>query len=199
MLDVTKTAIPEVVILKPRKFEDDRGFFSETYNCKRACELAGLPSDFIQDNVSLSRKKGTVRGIHFQTPPFAQDKLVRVLKGRILDVAVDLRKGSPTFGKYVGVELSADNFEQLFIPKGFGHAFCTLEDNTEVMYKVTEYYAPQNDAGIIWNDPDLAIDWPFKADEVLLSAKDEKLPKFRDIQTFFTYDGSTTSAIRGAA
>lgn len=194
MLDVIKTEIPEVLILKPRKFEDDRGFFSETYNQKRALELAGLPENFVQDNVSLSKQKGTVRGIHFQTPPFAQDKLVRVLKGSILDVAVDLRKGSPTFGKHVAVELSSDNFEQLFIPKGFGHAFCTLEDNTEVMYKVTDYYAPQNDAGIIWNDPDLGINWPIKDGEALLSAKDAILPLFKNIESVFTYEDKTKGA-----
>ena len=125
-----------------------------------------------------------------QTPPFAQDKLVRVLKGSILDVAVDLRKGSPTFGEHVAVELTASNFKQLFIPKGFGHAFCTLEDDTEVMYKVTDYYAPKNDGGIIWNDPTLAIDWPITDEEALLSAKDAVLPKFADIESAFIYENS---------
>ncbi len=188
MLDVTKTKLPEVLILKPRVFEDGRGFFTETYNLKRAHEMAGLPTNFVQDNASLSRQKGTVRGIHFQKPPFAQDKLVRVLKGRILDIAVDLRIGSPNFGKSVGVELSADNFLQLFIPKGFGHAFCTLEDDTEVQYKVTDYYAPEHDSGIIWNDPDLNINWPFAEGELLLSDKDKILPHFADLEQVFVYD-----------
>lgn len=187
MLDVTTTELPEVLILKPRVFEDNRGFFTETYNLKRAHELAGLPTHFVQDNLSLSRPKGTVRGIHFQKPPFAQDKLVRVVKGRILDIAVDLRTGSPNFGKSVSVELSSDNFLQLFVPKGFGHAFCTLEDNTEVQYKVTDYYAPEHDAGIIWNDKDLNIDWPFNEEDLLLSDKDKTLPPLSAMEDIFTY------------
>lgn len=190
MLTVEQTALSGVVILTPRKFEDERGYFSETYNERRACEEAGLPSHFVQDNVSLSGKKGTIRGIHFQTPPFAQDKLVRVLAGSILDVAVDLRKDSPTYGQHVAVELSAQAFNQLFIPKGFGHAFCTLEDNTQVLYKVTDYYAPQNDAGIIWNDPDLAIKWPITATQALLSAKDAKLPRFADLPDDFSCENT---------
>lgn len=188
MLDITATRLPEVLILKPKIFEDNRGYFTETYNLKRAQDLAGLPTNFVQDNVSLSRLKGTVRGIHFQKPPFAQDKLVRVLKGRILDVAVDLRVGSPNFGQSVSVELSADNFLQLFIPKGFGHAFCTLEDNTEVQYKVTDYYAPEHDSGIIWNDKDLNINWPFKENELLLSDKDKALPSFSELEGVFQHN-----------
>ncbi|PCI99957.1 MAG: dTDP-4-dehydrorhamnose 3,5-epimerase [Alphaproteobacteria bacterium] len=188
MLNVTKTTLPEVLILEPRKFEDNRGFFSETYNLKRAQDMAGIPTNFVQDNVSLSKKKGTVRGIHFQKPPFAQDKLVRVLKGRILDIAVDLRQGSPNFGQSVGVELSSDNFLQLFIPKGFGHAFCTLADDTEVQYKVTDYYTPEHDAGIIWNDETLNIQWPFPKESLLLSEKDQILPPFSELHDFFTYE-----------
>lgn len=187
MLDVQKTELSEVLTLKPRQFKDNRGLFSETYNLQRANELAGLPTNFVQDNMSLSNKKGTIRGIHFQKPPFAQDKLVRVTKGSILDIAVDLRKGSPNFGKYVGVMLSAENSLQLFVPKGFGHAFCTLEDNTEVQYKVTDYYAPEHDSGVIFNDKDLSIEWPFPEDELLLSDKDKKLSTFLELEEYFEY------------
>ena len=160
-METERLAIPEVILLKPRKFEDARGFFCETYNMKRI-EEAGLPTEYVQDNVSLSKKAGTIRGLHFQKPPAAQAKLVRVLKGRILDVAVDIRHGSPTFGQYVSAELSADGLEQLFIPAGFAHAFCTLEDDTEVMYKVTDFYAPEHDAGIIWNDPEIGLTGPWQ-------------------------------------
>lgn len=179
-------AIPEVILVTPAKFGDDRGFFSETYNAQAFC-AAGIDATFVQDNQSLSRQKGVVRGLHFQKPPHAQGKLVRVVRGRILDVAVDIRVGSPTFGRHVSAELSADNWQQLWVPAGFAHAFCTLEADTEVVYKVTDYYAPECDAGILWNDPDLAIDWPVDAADAVLSAKDAVLPRLADLGECFRY------------
>ncbi len=185
-MEILPLRIPEVVLIRPRRFEDARGFFSETYNEREAARL-GLPARFVQDNVSHSKTKGTVRGLHFQKPPHAQDKLVRVLKGRILDVAVDLRVGSPTFGQHVSAELSADNLDQLLVPAGFAHAYCTLEDDTVVFYKVTSHYAPAHDGGILWNDADLGIDWPVSADEALLSDKDKLLPRMCDLPDLFFY------------
>ena len=171
-------------LVTPRKFGDDRGFFSETHNAA-TWEKAGLHYNFVQDNHSLSRDVGTVRGLHFQTPPFAQDKLVRVLQGRILDVAVDLRRSSPTFGRHVVVELSKENWRQLLIPIGFAHGFVTLEPDTEVIYKVTNFYSPAHDFGVAWNDPDIGIDWGVSAEKAVLSAKDQKLPRLRDVTELF--------------
>lgn len=184
--EARRLEIPELVLISPARFGDDRGFFSETYNERAFAEL-GIAARFVQDNHSLSRNKGVVRGLHFQAPPHAQGKLVRVVRGSILDVAVDIRQGSPTFGKHVVVELSAANWRQLWVPVGFAHAFCTLEEDTEVIYKVTDYYAPECDAGIIWNDPDLGIAWPVSAAQALLSAKDMTLPRLADISSPFTY------------
>ncbi len=177
-----------VRLLQPRRFGDDRGWFSETFKEREFSELGGL-GRFVQDNHSLSRAVGTLRGIHFQTPPHAQDKLVRCLRGRIFDIAVDLRGGSPTFGQWVGAELSAENGKQLFVPVGFGHAFLTLEPDAEVIYKVTDYYAPASDGGIRWNDPDIAVDWGLGTGGPQLSPKDEILPMLRDFVTPFAYDG----------
>ncbi|WP_428406948.1 dTDP-4-dehydrorhamnose 3,5-epimerase [Hyphococcus sp.] len=174
-MDVTALDIPEVKIITPRRFSDDRGFFSETYNA-RAFKAAGIEVEFVQDNHSYSAKKGTVRGLHYQAPPHAQSKLVRVLRGSIIDVAVDARKASPTFGKWVKAELSADNGKQIFVPKGFLHGFLTLEDETEVAYKVDAFYDGASDGSVKWNDPDLAIDWGVKEGGVSLSAKDAKAP-----------------------
>lgn len=188
-MDIVETAIADVKILRPRKHGDHRGFFAEVYNRKRLQEL-GLQLDFIQDNQSLSAQAGTLRGLHFQSPPHAQSKLVRVLRGAILDVAVDLRRGSPTYMQHVAVELSADGFEQLFVPKGFAHAFLTLTTETEVFYKVDAYYAPDHDHGVIWNDPDLAIDWPIAAADIVLSAKDAAHPRLRDLPNFFSIDAA---------
>lgn len=185
-MEIIRQPIPEVILVRPRKFEDARGYFCETYNGRRAADL-GLPVEYVQDNVSRSLKKGTIRGLHFQKPPYAQDKLVSVLKGRILDVAVDIRHGSPTFGEHVAVELSGDSMEQLLIPKGFAHAFCTLEDDTTVFYKVSGYYAPEHDTGIVWNDPDLAVQWPFTDNEVILSDKDRGLPRLSEQPEIFSY------------
>lgn len=186
-MEVIPQAIPEVLLIKPRKFEDSRGFFCETYNEARAKE-AGIPTHFGQDNQSMSRAVGTIRGLHFQIGEMAQAKLVRVLQGRILDVAVDIRKGSPTYGQHVKVELSASGMEQLYVPVGFAHAFCTLEPDTEVFYKVTNLYSPAHEMGIIWNDPDLGIEWPVKAENAMLSDKDMKAPRLKDIPDVFHYE-----------
>jgi dTDP-4-dehydrorhamnose 3,5-epimerase len=183
-LQVEATAIPDVKIITPRKFGDHRGFFSEVYTRKSFLE-AGIDLDFVQDNHSLSAEVGTLRGLHFQSAPFAQDKLVRVVRGRILDIAVDIRRSSPTFGQHVTVELSAENWRQLLIPIGFAHGLCTLEPDTEVLYKVTNYYSAPNDLGVAWDDPDLAIDWPVAAAELVLSDKDRKHPRLRDLPPIF--------------
>ncbi len=176
--------IPGVILVRPRKFADSRGFFMETYKAPAFAEL-GVTATFTQDNHSLSTRRGTIRGLHFQTPPRAQAKLVRVIRGAVLDVALDLRKGSPTYGKHCGATLTAAGGEQLFIPRGFAHAFCTLEDETEVVYKVDDLYAPECDAGLFWGDPDLAIDWPVARDAVLVSDKDARLPAFADFVSPF--------------
>jgi dTDP-4-dehydrorhamnose 3,5-epimerase len=177
-----------VIIVTPQRFEDTRGWFSESWNKERV-EKIGIGLDFCQDNHSYSARRGTLRGVHFQTPPHAQAKLVRCLRGRIFDVAVDIRPASPTFKNWVGIELSAAVGNQLFIPSGYAHGFVTLEDDCEVAYKVDQYYAPSADGGIIWNDSDLAIDWPIEEAAVLLSAKDAALPLARDITYAFEYDG----------
>src|SRR5579862_3468045 len=163
-MDVKATDIPGVLLLKPRFFHDARGFFVETYNMHAARE-AGLQAEFVQDNQALSLKRGTVRALHFQVPPSAQAKLVRVLRGSICDVAVDLRAGSPAYGRSVAVTLTAERGEQLFLPRGLAHGYCTLEANTEVAYKVDDYYAPECEQGLAWDDPALAIPWPISASE----------------------------------
>lgn len=182
-----KHTIDGLLTITPKKYGDDRGFFSETFNDKSLAE-EGFKTKFVQDNQSLSVDTGVVRGLHFQSPPFAQDKLVRVLKGRILDVAVDIRKGSPTYGQHIAVELSAENWKQLLVPTGFAHGFCTLEPNTEVIYKVTNYYSPDHDHGLKWDDPDLAIEWPISNEEAILSEKDKGLPYFKDLDSPFIYN-----------
>ena len=178
------TEIEGVKIVTPKKFGDARGFFSETYNGADWAK-AGYHHVFVQDNHSLSAEVGTIRGLHFQAPPFAQDKLVRVARGRILDVAVDLRRTSPTFGRHVAVELSAQNWRQLLVPVGFAHGFVTLEPDTEVLYKVTKVYSPAHDCGVAFDDPDLAIAWPVAPDRAILSDKDRKLPRLRDAVELF--------------
>ncbi|MBI1250118.1 MAG: dTDP-4-dehydrorhamnose 3,5-epimerase [Alphaproteobacteria bacterium] len=176
-------SIPGVWLIETQAFADARGFFQETYH-RQAFAEAGLAMDFVQDNHSYSVEAGTLRGLHFQTPPFAQAKLVRVAVGRIWDVAVDLRRSSPTFGRWTAAELSAENRRQLFVPEGFAHAFLTLAPDTEVLYKVTNFYSPSHDSGVIWNDPDLAIDWPLPAAAPVLSAKDAALGPLKDAFTF---------------
>lgn len=184
-MEVERLAIPDVLILKPARFGDARGFFSETYNRSRLA-AAGIDLDFVQDNQSLSAEPGTVRGLHFQTHPRAQAKLVRVVRGAILDVAVDLRHDSPTYGRHVAAEISAEAWNQILVPVGFAHGFCTLRPDTEVIYKVTDYYAPECDKGVLWNDPDLGIDWPVAADAAVLSDKDRRQPRFSDLPVYFT-------------
>jgi dTDP-4-dehydrorhamnose 3,5-epimerase len=184
MLIITPTAIPAVKIIVPKSFDDPRGNFCETYNRARFFEH-GIALDFVQDNQSWSTEKGTIRGLHFQSSPMAQDKLVRVLRGRIFDVAIDLRRSSPTYGRWVAEELSAENGRQVLIPIGFAHGFCTLEPDTRVLYKVTNYYSPEADFGIAWNDPDLAIEWPIDRGNVVLSDKDAKLPPFKSLPSYF--------------
>ena len=174
-MDVVSLEISEVKIITPRRFSDDRGFFSETYNA-RAFKAAGIAADFVQDNHSYSAKRGTVRGLHYQAPPHAQSKLVRVLRGAVIDVAVDARKASPTFGKWVRAELSAENGAQIFVPKGFLHGFVTLEPDTEVAYKVDAFYDGASDGSVKWDDPDLAIDWGVGEYEASLSDKDKRAP-----------------------
>ncbi len=187
MIEIVETAIPGVRIVKPRRFGDARGWFSETFN-KKALREAGIGFDFIQDNESLSAAPGTIRALHFQTPDFAQTKLVRVLTGAILDVAVDIRRGSPSFGAHVAVELSAENGKQLLIPKGFAHGFCTLAPDTRVFYKVDAYYSAVHDAGLLWNDPDVAIAWPVTPERATFSEKDARLPRLADFDTPFVYN-----------
>ena len=177
-MKVTETKLAGVVILTPEVFGDHRGFFMESWS-KRKMEEAGLQYDFVQDNHSSSTIKGTLRGIHFQQGEWSQAKLVRCTRGAVLDVAVDLRKSSPTYTQWVGVELSEKNKQQLLIPRGFGHGFVTLTDDVEFMYKADNYYAPQADGGIRWNDPDIGVDWGI--DEPILSDKDTKNPFFKEI------------------
>ncbi|MFC0408657.1 dTDP-4-dehydrorhamnose 3,5-epimerase [Roseomonas elaeocarpi] len=184
MLDVETTAIPEVKVIRPKRFGDHRGFFSEVYNQARFRE-AGITLDFVQDNHSLSAEVGTVRGLHFQSPPFAQDKLIRVVRGAILDVAVDIRRSSPTYGRHVAVELSAENWAQMLVPAGFAHGFCTLTPDAEVLYKVTGLYAPDHDHGLAWDDPALGINWPVSAEAAILSDKDRRHPVLADLPTYF--------------
>lgn len=179
-----------ICLLRPRRFEDDRGWFSETWSRRSFAAAAGTDVEFVQDNHSLSRQPYTLRGIHFQRPPHAQAKLVRCVRGRILDVAVDLRKRSPTFGTWQGVEMSAENGLQLFLPAGYGHGFLTLEPDCEVVYKVDDVYAPDCDGGIVWNDPDVGIDWGLPAGTMpVLSPKDAGLPRLADFDSPFSYDG----------
>ncbi|MEM0923517.1 MAG: dTDP-4-dehydrorhamnose 3,5-epimerase [Pseudomonadota bacterium] len=183
-MDVFETAIPEVKRLTPRRFGDNRGFFSETWNQKRLAE-AGIEADFVQDNHSFSADKGTVRGLHFQAPPFAQGKLVRVVRGAVLDVAVDIRKSSPSFGKWVAEELSAQNGAQLWVPRGFLHAFITLTPDVDLLYKVDNWYSPEADGAVRFDDPDLGIDWGIDPAHAVLSDKDAQAPWFRDFESPF--------------
>ena len=178
-MNVETLEIPGVLLLTPQRFDDARGSFVETWQAARF-EACGIPGPFVQDNHSVSARAGTVRGLHLQLPPFEQGKLVRVVRGRIWDVAVDVRPGSPTFGRHVAAELSAENWRQLWIPAGFLHGFCTLEPDTEVIYKVTSKYDRDAERGVIWNDPRLALPWPVAPGNAVLSDKDALLPAFSD-------------------
>jgi dTDP-4-dehydrorhamnose 3,5-epimerase len=180
--------IPDVKLIVPQRFHDSRGFFSEIWSdCWFREEIANVT--FVQDNQSVSTRKGTLRGLHFQKPPFAQGKLVRVLRGSILDIAVDIRKGSPTYWQHIATQLDALEGAQLWVPPGFLHGFCTLEDETEVFYKATSFYSRSHEAGVLWSDQDLAIHWPVEAEALLLSEKDQRLPALRDLPDFFFYNG----------
>jgi dTDP-4-dehydrorhamnose 3,5-epimerase len=181
-MKLTSTKLNGVFLIEPVVYADHRGFFMETYS-QTVFEKNGLGYHFVQDNHSLSREVGTLRGLHYQISPKSQTKLVRVVSGAIYDVAVDIRKDSPTFGQWVGVILSAENKKQLLIPKGFAHGFCTIEPNTEVIYKVDEVYSPEQDRGILWSDPQLAIDWPSR--QPVLSDKDSKQPLLSEADIYF--------------
>ena len=178
-----------VTVFRPRRFADDRGWFCEVFNARHFASIAGDVT-FVQDNVSYSRDAGTLRGLHFQTPPFAQAKLVRCLKGRFLDVIVDIRNGSPTFGHSLSYELSADNGDQLYVPVGFAHGLITLEPDTEIGYKVSHYYSADHDRGLRWDDPTLNIDWQMPPGGPHLSPKDHGLPLLKDFESPFSYDGT---------
>lgn len=184
-MTVSKTNIDGVLIIEPRVFGDARGYFFESYNARDFREQTGIEVGFVQDNESRS-SRGVVRGLHFQKPPFAQAKLVRVVEGKVLDVAVDIRKGSPTYGQHVAVELSADNKFQFFMPKGIAHGFAVLSDVAVFQYKCDEYYHPEAEGAIAWDDPTLAIDWRIAHSEALLSEKDRHHPMFNDFNTPFT-------------
>ncbi|WP_204115923.1 dTDP-4-dehydrorhamnose 3,5-epimerase [Shimia biformata] len=186
-MQIETTPLPGVIILTPARFGDARGFFSESWNRQRMAE-AGIEIDFVQDNHSVSAQKGTVRGLHFQAPPHAQAKLVRCGQGALLDVAVDLRTGSPTYGQWVAEELSAENGRQLLIPEGFAHGFVTLMDKTEIVYKCSEYYAPDCDRAIAFDDPALAIDWGVTRAAAILSDKDAAAPTLADSPSPFRYE-----------
>lgn len=180
---------PPVQIFRPERHIDDRGWFTETYNSQSLAE-SGVDVVFVQDNHSMSRPAFTLRGLHFQLPPRAQAKLVRCVQGRIFDVAVDIRAGSPTYGNWVGATLTAEGGEQLLVPAGFAHGFLTLEPDCEVIYKCSDFYAPESDAGLLWNDPQIAVDWPLPLhEEVILSEKDRKQPRLAEFESPFPYDG----------
>lgn len=182
-MEIIKTNIEGVVIIEPRIFKDDRGYFFESFS-QREFEEKVCKTTFVQDNESKS-SYGVLRGLHFQKPPFAQSKLVRVIKGAVLDVAVDIRKGSPTFGQYVSVELTGENHRQFFIPRGFAHGFSVLSEEVIFQYKCDNFYSPQSEGAIAWNDPDLNIDWRIPAEKVVLSEKDSKHPRLKDWQSVF--------------
>ena len=183
---VQNLEIPDVRLITPQRHGDRRGFFSEVYNRERLA-TAGIDICFVQDNHSFSAQAGTIRGLHFQAPPFAQHKLIRVTRGAIFDVAVDLRRGSPTFGAHVHVRLSAALWNQLFVPAGFAHGLMTLEPDTEIIYKVSSHYAPEQDRGLLWNDPSLAIPWPLGTNEAVLSERDQHHPTLAELDTPFEY------------
>jgi dTDP-4-dehydrorhamnose 3,5-epimerase len=171
-------------VVTPPRFGDSRGFFSETFRASTVTE-AGVAEPFVQDNHARTEKAGTLRGLHFQKPPLGQGKLVRCIRGAILDVIVDIRSGSSTYGRHVGVELSEDNWRQLFVPIGFAHAYVTLTDNCDVLYKTTGYYAPAAEGGLLWNDPDLAIDWRLPAGQIQTNPRDQAWPRLKDLVTPF--------------
>lgn len=179
-MNIIKTEIEGIYIIDPQVFGDKRGYFFESFNAERFLAQTGIDVTFVQDNESRS-KRGVLRGLHFQMDPYAQAKLVRVVSGRVLDVAVDIRPESPTFGKYVATELSGDNHRQMFIPKGFAHGYVVLEDNTVFQYKCDEFYHPESEGGIAWNDPQIGIEWPLSESELILSDKDRNRPTLKEL------------------
>lgn len=185
-MNFERTKIADVVVIEPKKVGDSRGYFMETFRQTLFSDHVGT-FEFVQDNQSLSAEAGTIRGLHFQLEPRAQGKLVRCIAGALLDVAVDIRTGSPTYGEHVAVELTAANGKQLWVPPGFAHGFCTLLPNTEISYKVTDYYSADHDRGLLWNDPTLGIDWPIDSERAALSVKDNRQPRLADLGTAFTY------------
>lgn len=185
---VEETGLPGLKIITPARFGDNRGFFSESWSQKRMAE-SGLNIEFVQDNHSLSAMAGTVRGLHFQSPPHAQGKLIRCGRGSLFDVAVDIRKGSPTFGKWFGLELSFENGKQLWVPPGFLHGFITRAPDTEIIYKCTDYYAPEYEGAVRFDDPQIAIDWGIEKEMAVLSEKDASAPLLKDCDSPFVYEG----------
>ena len=184
-MKIEPLSIPDVLLITPKRHGDERGWFSETFRQSALDEAGFAGRVFVQDNHVRSTRRGVVRGLHFQAPPRAQDKLVRCVRGAVFDVAVDIRRGSPTFGQWVGAELSAENGVQLLAPKGFAHAYCTLTDDCEVIYKVTDYYAPEAEGALRWNDPALAIDWTVPAVEITTNARDAQAPLLADLDSPF--------------
>ena len=180
---ILPTAIPEVMLVLPQRREDERGYFVEAYSVRTLAEL-GIHAVFVQDNHAYSRRRGTIRGLHYQLAPHAQAKLVRVIRGAVFDVAVDLREGSPTFGRHVTNVLTAHRGEQLLVPEGFAHGICTLEPDTEVIFKVTAFHAPAHERGLLWNDPEIAIEWPVTANEAVVSRKDLAQPRWSNAARF---------------
>lgn len=181
-MEIEKTSLEGAYLIKPNVFQDERGFFMETYSKKKLAEF-GITEEFVQDNHSMSVTKGVLRGLHFQNPPHTQAKLVRVTRGAVYDVIVDLRKDSPTFGKWEGFELTENNFYMLYVPRGFAHGFCTLKDYTEFQYSCDDFYEPESEGGLMWNDPDLKIYWPIE--NPILSEKDQKHPPFKEFNSPF--------------
>jgi dTDP-4-dehydrorhamnose 3,5-epimerase len=185
-MQITDTTLPGVKLIQPARHGDARGYFSETYR-RDVLREHGIGLEFIQDNLAFSAAKHVLRGLHFQLQPATQAKLIRVSRGAIVDVAVDIRRGSPAFGRHVAVRLTAEKGNQIFVPEGFAHGYCTLEPDTEVIYKVNRYYSPEHDRGLLWNDPALGIDWGLAGAEPVLSAKDQTLPPLADLPAYFTF------------
>ena len=187
MIEIIKTEIPGVLIIEPKVFGDNRGYFMESFNAREFSEKTGVDISFVQDNESMSRY-GVLRGLHFQLPPYTQSKLVRVVRGRVLDVAVDIRKGSPTYGKYVSCEMTEENKRQFFVPKGFAHGFCVLSEVAVFQYKCDEFYHPEAEGALAWNDETVGINWPIAIEDVVLSEKDKHHPCLKDFETPFTFE-----------
>jgi len=183
-MQVIPCDVSDVKEIRPARFGDERGYFAELYSARKFND-AGIALGFVQDNIASSREAGTVRGLHFQKPPFAQDKLVWAIRGRVLDVVVDIRRGSPSYGRHVAVELSADGWNQLLVPVGFAHGYCTLEPDSVVMYKVTAFYSPQHEGGLLWNDPALGIAWPFDDATAIVNPRDRGYPTLARLDTPF--------------